>query len=42
MARFENLSINVKSLTAVATAVLVAVVVGLVGLTRLSDSSRSA
>ncbi|WP_033340567.1 methyl-accepting chemotaxis protein [Catenuloplanes japonicus] len=39
---YENLSVNVKILTAVVTAVAVAVIVGVVGLVKLRDSSMSA
>jgi methyl-accepting chemotaxis protein len=39
---YENLSVNVKILTAVVTAVAVAVIVGVVGLVKLRESSMSA
>ncbi|MFI5845798.1 methyl-accepting chemotaxis protein [Catenuloplanes sp. NPDC051500] len=39
---YENLSVNVKILTAVVTAVAVAIIVGVVGLVKLHESSMSA
>lgn len=39
---YENLSVNVKILTAVVTAVAVAIIVGVVGLVKLRESSMSA